>query len=204
MPGFGKSPEPTGAWGVEDYTKLIERFISLEGLDNPILVGHSFGGRIAILLASRNKNLDSVVLVDAAGIKPHRTPKYYAKVYSFKIAKMLMRAFLSREKYELRIEAMRAKRGSSDYSSATPIMRAIMSRVVNEDLSDRLPMICVPVLLIWGEDDKATPLADAKKMERLIPDAGLVAFSGCGHYSFLDNPIQFKAVLNSFLSSRLN
>lgn len=81
-------------------------------------------------------------------------------------------------------------------------MRAIMSRVVNEDLTHELPKIAAPTLLIWGENDTATPLSDAKKMEKLIPNAGLVSFAGCGHYSFLDNPVQFAAVLTSFLKSR--
>ena len=81
------------------------------------------------------------------------------------------------------------------------MMRSILSKVVNEDLSSRLHLIKAPTLLIWGENDTATPLSDAKKMEKLIPDAGLVAFPGCGHYSFLDNPRQFAAVLKSFLAS---
>jgi pimeloyl-ACP methyl ester carboxylesterase len=75
--------------------------------------------------------------------------------------------------------------------------------VVNEDLTSQLSGINVPTLLIWGENDTATPVSDARKMEHLIPDAGLVTFPGCGHYSFLDNPAQFRAVLNSFLNSRL-
>ncbi len=64
-----------------------------------------------------------------------------------------------------------------------------------------MPSIKAPTLLIWGEDDTATPLSDAKKMERLIPDAGLVSFPGCGHYSFLDNPYLFGSVLKSFINS---
>ena len=78
-------------------------------------------------------------------------------------------------------------------------MRATMSRLVNTDLRPVMPDISCPTLLIWGSNDTATPLSDAKQMEKLIPDAGLVAFPGCGHYSFLDNPVQFAAVLNSFL-----
>jgi len=81
------------------------------------------------------------------------------------------------------------------------MMRRILSRVVNEDLTDRLALIKAPTLLVWGENDTATPIADARKMERLIPGAGLVSFAGCGHYSFLDNPGQFAAVLRSFLDS---
>ncbi|MDE5827850.1 MAG: alpha/beta hydrolase, partial [Duncaniella sp.] len=104
-----------------------------------------------------------------------------------------------KEKAERMLDAKRAKAGSSDYASASPMMRRILSKVVNEDLTDRLDKIKAPTLLVWGENDTATPLKDAKKMEGLIPDAGLVSFPGCGHYSFLDNPGQFAAVLRSFL-----
>ena len=94
---------------------------------------------------------------------------------------------------------MRGKNGSSDYNDASPMMRAILSKTVNEDLKHCMPKISAPTLLVWGENDTATPLRDAKIMEKLIPDAGLALFLGCGHYSFLDNPIQFAAVLRSFL-----
>ena len=77
-------------------------------------------------------------------------------------------------------------------------MRAIMSKCVNEDLKYAMPAVKAPVLLVWGEEDTATPLSDAKTMKQLIPDAGLVSFPGCGHYSFLDNPFGFKAVVSSF------
>lgn len=200
FPGFGGSQEPPEVWGVEDYTRLIEELVQKEALDAPVLVGHSFGGRVAILYASRNP-VDKVVLVDAAGIKPRRSLNYYIKVYSFKAGKKFWQLVLGKEKAEKRIDKMRARRGSSDYAGASPRMRAILSKVVNEDLKDRLPLIKVPTLLIWGEDDKATPLADAKLMNRLLPDSGLVSFPGCGHYSFLDNPGQFRAVLSSFLKS---
>ena len=73
-----------------------------------------------------------------------------------------------------------------------------MSKCVNEDLKHVMPKIKAPTLLVWGVEDTATPLSDAKIMEKLIPDAGLVAFDNCGHYSFLDNPIGFKAVIKSF------
>lgn len=200
FPGFGASPEPSEVWDVERYTRLVEDFARRQGLERPALVGHSFGGRVAILMASRTP-VSKVVLVDAAGIKPRRTLRYYYKVYSFKAAKALARLVLGKEGAERRIDAMRARRGSSDYAQASPRMRAIMSKVVNRDLSDRLPLIKAPTLLVWGENDTATPVADARKMARLIPDAGLVSFAGCGHYSFLDNPAGFRAVLSSFLNS---
>lgn len=203
FPGFGQSQEPDSVWGVEEYTQCIEELICSLGVDRPSLLGHSFGGRVGILYASRHPGeLDSLILVDAAGIKPRRSLRYYLKVYSFKARKRLMYLIFGREKAEHKLDKMRAKAGSSDYAQASPMMRRILSKVVNEDLSDRLGLIDVPTLLIWGENDTATPISDARKMERLIPDAGLVAFPGCGHYSFLDNPRQFDAVLTSFLNRK--
>lgn len=200
FPGFGDTPEPGEVWGVEQYTRLIEGMVDKLGLDHPVLLGHSFGGRVGILYSSR-RPVSKLILVDAAGIKPRRKPSYYIKVYSFKFMKSLMKLRYGAEKAKERIEAQRAKRGSADYASASPMMRRILSKCVNENLKSVLPSIKAPTLLIWGENDTATPLRDAKIMERLIPDAGLVSFPGCGHYSFLDNPVQFAAVLRSFLTS---
>jgi len=200
FPGFGKSQEPIEVWGVEEYTQMIEQLVKDEQIENPILLGHSFGGRVGILYASRNQ-VDKLILVDAAGVKPRRSLKYYIKVYSYKLGKKIMPLIYGKEGAQKRIDAMRAKRGSSDYNNASPMMRSILSKVVNEDLTHCMPQINVPTLLIWGENDTATPLSDAKIMERLIPNAGLVSFPGCGHYSFLDNPLQFAAVLRSFLKS---
>lgn len=199
FPGFGESSEPSTIWKIEDYTGLIEDFAKAEGIENPILLGHSFGGRVGILFASRNA-VRKLILVDAAGVKPHRSLKYYWKVYSYKTYKHLIWLVMGKQRGENLLNRYRSKVGSSDYSSATPRMRAIMSVVVNEDLKYCMSSIKCPTLLIWGENDTATPLADAKTMEKLIPDAGLVSFPGCGHFSFLDNPVQFAAVLKSFLS----
>lgn len=200
FPGFGESEEPADVWGVEQYTRQIEALVRELGIVRPTLLGHSFGGRVGILYSSRNP-VDKLILVDAAGIKPKRSLNYYRKVYTFKAIKRLMYLIYGRVEAERRLDARRAKAGSSDYASASPMMRRILSKVVNEDLTDRLELIKAPTLLIWGENDNATPLVDAQKMEKLIPDAGLVSFPGCGHYSFLDNPGQFAAVLRSFLGS---
>ena len=200
FPGFGESQEPSEVWGVDEYTRLIEQLVMTENIENPILLGHSFGGRVGILYSSRNK-VNKLILVDAAGVKPRHSLKYYFKVYTYKLGKKLMPLIYGKARAQQRIDAMRAKRGSSDYNNASPMMRAILSKVVNEDLKDKMPLINAPTLLIWGENDTATPLRDAKIMERLIPNAGLVSFPGCGHYSFLDNPFQFAAVLRSFLNS---
>ena len=201
FPGFGESPEPAAVWGTDDYARAIETLLDRMAIGgDAVLLGHSFGGRVAITIASR-RPVGKVVLVDAAGVKPRRSLKYYAKVYSFKAKKNLLKLVCGKERAEKILDRLRAKAGSSDYRNSSPKMRAIMSRVVNEDLCHLMPQIKAPTLLVWGEADTATPLADAKIMERLIPDAGLVSFPGAGHYSFLDRPGQFAAVLTSFLNS---
>lgn len=200
FPGFGKSGEPQTVWGVDDYARLMEEFMRREGIERPILLGHSFGGRVGILLASRN-DVRKLILVDAAGIKPRHSFSYYAKVYTYKAVKRMLPLICGREKGEALLNRYRKRVGSSDYSDASVRMRQILSRVVNEDLKFALPKIACPALLIWGEADTATPIADARVMEKLIPDAGLVSFPGVGHYSFLENPYQFDAVLGSFLDA---
>lgn len=201
LPGHGASPEPKDVWGVEEYTMAIEELVSKLKLENPAIIGHSFGGRIGILYSSRNK-VDKLILVDAAGVKPRRSMKYYYKVGTFKAIKNILNLVLGKDKAKPVIERLRAKRGSADYAAASPMMKNILSKSVNQDLRRYMPEIKSPTLLVWGEEDTATPLRDAKIMEKLIPNAGLVSFPGCGHYSFLDNPGGCAAVLRSFLNSK--
>ena len=201
--GFGQSDEPTKVWGVEEYTRSIEALAKAEGVENPILIGHSFGGRVSIVYASRNK-VQKVMLVDSAGVKPRRSFSYYRKVYTFKLLKRLAPIVLGKARAEQMIQARRAKAGSSDYNQASPMMRQVLSKVVNEDLCHLMPKITAPTLLFWGETDTATPLADAKKMEKLIPDAGLVTVAGAGHFSFLENTPLFLRVAESFLQKEIN
>ena len=197
FPGFGASDEPDTIWGVEEYTRMVEQFARDNGIENPALIGHSFGGRVSILYSSRNTT-SRVVLVDAAGIKPKRSFSYYRKVYTFKFIKWLCNTLLPKKVAQGIIERRRKGAGSSDYNNASPMMRAILSKVVNEDLTAQLPKIKAPTLLFWGNLDTATPLSDAKTMEKLIPDAGLVVAHGTGHFSFLENPGLFTAVIKKF------
>jgi pimeloyl-ACP methyl ester carboxylesterase len=196
--GFGNSNEPKDVWGVEEYTRSIEVLLSSLGVVRPTLVGHSFGGRVSILFASRNE-VARVVLTDAAGVKPKRSLTYYRKVYTFKFLKRALPVLIGKQKASILIEQRRSKAGSSDYNRATPMMRAILSKCVNEDLCNVMPKIAAPVLLFWGDMDTATPLADAKRMERLMPEAGLVVAKGAGHFAMLEQAELWQATVKSFL-----
>ena len=196
LPGFGKSSIPNNPWNTGDYADFVIEFIKKQEIDNPILIGHSFGGRTLIKLASKNEiKINKMILIDSAGLKPKRKLNYYIKIYIYKILKRitkLKKLSYLREKYI-------KKHGSEDYRSVSEIMQRVMSITLNEDLKKDMTNIKVPTLLIWGDEDTATPLSDGKTMEKMIKDSGLVVLEGAGHFSFLDKPYQFNAVIDSFL-----
>jgi pimeloyl-ACP methyl ester carboxylesterase len=198
LPGFGKSEQPTEVWGVEEYTSFIEDFFEFKNIINPILVAHSFGGRISILFSSRNPVL-KLVLLDSAGIRPTRSFDYYLKVYSYKLIRKALPVFAGKNQAEIILEKYRKKAGSSDYKNASGIMRQILVKAVNEDLKIVMSLIKAPTLLIWGENDTATPVSDARIMEKLIPNAGLVVLKNVGHFSFIEKLNEFLIILNNFL-----
>ncbi len=198
FPGFGSSQEPPVPWGVEDYTRQFEQFCSMVRISRPTLIGHSFGGRVSIVFASRNE-VEKVVLVDAAGVPPRRGLKYYAKVYSYKAMKRIAPLLLGKKRAQELIERRRASSGSADYNALPETMRGTFVKVVNQDLCPYMPNIKAPTLLVWGSEDTATPLSDARVMNSLIEDSGLVVFDGVGHYSFLEQPARFNIVVGNFL-----
>jgi len=198
LPGMGKSQEPNEVWGVEEYTQFIEEFCRVKNITNPILAGHSYGGRVSILFSSRNP-VTKLVLLDSAGIKPKRSMKYYLKVYSFKTAKNVLPFLVGKTKATEIIDNYRKKAGSSDYNAANGIMRQILVKSVNEDLQHVMPNIKAPTLLVWGENDTATPVSSAQIMEKLIPNAGLVVLKNAGHFAFVEKLNEFLIILNNFL-----
>ncbi len=198
LPGFGGSDVPPETWDIYSYAGFVKEFAEKVGIKNPILVGHSFGGRISIILAAKKMmDITKMILVDSAGVKPAHGADYYIKVYSYKLMKKAAKCIGIFSKTAE--EKIKGKFGSEDYKNANPTMRTVMVRVVNEDLTHFMPEIGVPTLLIWGENDDATPVSDGKVMEKLIPDAGLVVLAGAGHFSYLDRPGDFNVITNKFL-----
>lgn len=202
MPGFGESAEPPSAWCVDDYVNFVIDFLKDYSTDKVMLLGHSFGGRVIIKLNSR-KNLPfkitKVILVDSAGILPPKSNKKSLRTYYYKAGKAVLSTGIAKKIAPDALENFRKKMGSADYVAASPLMRQVLVKVVNEDLEPLLPNIKCPTLLIWGVNDTATPLSDGEKMEKLIPDAGLVKLENAGHYSFLEQQFTFNRVMSSFM-----
>lgn len=162
------------------------------------IVGHSNGGRIAIRLAATEpERVGKLVLVDAAGIRPKRTLRWYRLVALAKVGKHAAR-WLGGGGERLR-DALVARVASADYAAAGEL-RPTLVRLVNAELRPYLPDIQAPTLLIWGDRDADTPLWMGREMERLIPDAGLVTLEGAGHFSYLDQPDRFARIVAHFLA----
>jgi pimeloyl-ACP methyl ester carboxylesterase len=199
LPGFGESDPPPQPWGVEDYQAFVAAFMEELAIEAPTIVGHSNGARIAIRLASTEPARASrLVLVDAAGIRPKRTLRYYRRVGMAKVGKYAAR-LLGAPGERLRARLV-GRAASADYLAAGE-MRPTLVKLVNADLRPFMPSIGVPTLLVWGSQDSDTPLEAAHEMERLIPDAGLVVLEGAGHYSYLDQPARFARIVSHFIAS---
>ena len=200
FPGFGGSDPLPGPWNLEDYQNATVEFLKTLGLEKPVLIGHSFGGRVILrMCGNRLVQPDKIVLIDSAGLRPKRTLKGRIRTACFKTAKWFLTLPPWRKQAAPTLEKVRAHFGSADYNAAPPILRQTLVRVVNEDLRAHLPNIACPTLLIWGEKDTATPVSDAQEMERIIPDAGLCVIRGAGHFPFVERPGEVHAILNSFL-----
>lgn len=203
MPGFGESDEPKTAWRVDDYVDFTGKFCAKLGISKAVLLGHSFGGRVIIKLVTRNDpavQAEKLILTDSAGIMPKRSLKSKLSTKIYKAGRAVMSTKPMSAMFPDAVENMRNKRGSADYLAASPIMRQTLVNTVNEDLTELLPKIKQSTLLIWGDNDDATPLSDGQTMENLIPDSGLAVIKGAGHYSFLDDPYTYSRILASFLN----
>ena len=198
LPGFGKTNEPIYPWGIYEYADFVEKAINTLAIKSPILIGHSFGGRISIILSSRMET-SKLVLVDSAGIKPKRTFKYYGNVYTYKVIRKLSKIPGFKFLFYQFIEDYRKNSGSSDYKSASDIMKGVLSKVVNVDLRKHFPDISAKTLLVWGENDSDTPVSDGNIMNDSIKNSELVVLKNAGHFSFLDQYSQFIIILNHFI-----
>lgn len=198
--GFGKSDLPEEPLNSQDFAEFLQEFIEKLEIENPVLIGHSNGGRIIInAVGKKLVKAKKIVLIDSAGIKPQRSTAYYFKVSVFKIGKIFLNVLPNTKKIKEFKENLRNKVGSSDYKASPTVLKDTMKIIVNEDVKKILPNIDVPTLLIWGSLDTATPISDAKLMKKLIPDCGLVEYPYGSHFSYLENIENCKLVLDSFL-----
>jgi len=197
--GFGESDNPPQVWTVYDYAKFILNYLDYHELESVFLFGHSFGGRLGLILGSQQSHLiRKMALSDSAGIKP-KTPFWSnLRLNSYKtIRDTLYKIGLSSLANTLRAQ-YNQHYGSSDFQQVSGVMRQTFINVVNEDLLPLASQVKVSTLLFWGDQDEDTPLWMGQKLEQEIPDAGLVIHEGAGHYAYLEKADETARVIDYF------
>lgn len=181
LPGHGESSEPKVALTIYDYRDIVKELLDKLKIKNPILIGHSFGGRVSICFAAEY-DVEKLVLLGSPCIRKQQ--KVSAKT---KILKGLKKVPVLNK-----LEGFAKKHiGSRDYRAASPVMRQILVNTVNEDLTEQAKKINCSALLIWGDCDTEAPLEEAQELETIMKDAGLVVYNGGTHYTYLEfiNPV---------------
>lgn len=200
LPGFGKSGFPSNAWGIAGYADLIMSFMQDIGVSEYYLLGHSFGGGIALrMIAEKGAKAKKLILCDSAIVRKERldarqkTSKFLAKVGSKIISKnSFLYSFFEKMAYRLA--------GSYDYYRANPIMKEVFKKVISEDLTHLLDKIKMPCLIIWGGDDVVTPMEDAVLFNEIIKGSELKIIDGARHNPYKTNPDEVSEAIIKFLN----
>lgn len=191
LPGHGHSAEPLYDWSVDDFVEMLHEFINYFSIENPILIGHSFGGKICLLYASRYQ-VEKMIL--------------FASPYKKEVQKLSTKTKILKKLKKMpgmeKIGDMAKKYiGSDDYRNATPIMRKILVNTVNYDIEDEIKNISCPTVLIWGTNDEAVSIERAYQLEKILSDAGLIVYEGCTHYAYLERLNQTISIVGNFIRS---
>lgn len=202
-PGFGNSMFPNKDLTIYDYSSLIYEFIKELNLDNPILIGHSFGGRIITTLLGYYKyEFSNIILINSAGIKPKKTLLKRFKNYYYKFLQKLANLFPKKVKIKFK-NYLFNKFASADYKNLSNEMMQTFKNVVNEDLTPYLKNINSKTLLVWGDKDDATPVKDGYKMNKLIKDSELIVLQGLTHFSYLEKPNLMNCIIYEQLKDEI-
>lgn len=182
FPGFGASSPPPPDSGLEFYADCVEALMKSLGYERFSVAGHSFGGRVALILA-RRKLVDKMILISSAGLKPRFSLKKWLKVKKYKLAKRL---------------GFSCEGGSDDYKALPDYMKPIFVRIVNNHLDDVLPEIDCKTLIMWGKEDRVTPVFMAEKFKKGIVGSEIVWLSG-GHFAYIEDGFTAAKVAEAFL-----
>ena len=189
LPGFGATPEPPEPWGAADYAAAVEPVLD-ELPERVVVLGHSFGGRVAVHLAAQRPDRVSALVL--TGVPLIRRQGAGTPALSFRIARALNKWGVVND---ARMEALREKHGSADYRAAKGVMRAVFVRVVNESYEDQLRALRCPVELVWGDDDQEAPITQAEQAAAIVPGASLTRLPGAGHLTPTTSPDALRDAL---------
>lgn len=189
LPGFGESKEPDTIWTMYDYTECIHELLESLKVKNPMLIGHSFGGKISLIYASKYE-VSKLVL--------------FGSPFKKEIKKLSLKTRILKKLKKVpvlnKLEGFAKKHiGSRDYRQASEFMRKIMVEHVNLDITEEVKKIKCPTIIIWGTLDQEVPIERAYELENLINDASVIPYEGCSHYAYLERLNQTVNIIKNFL-----
>lgn len=197
LPGFGASPAPQSAIGAEGYADIVSQI--LPAFDRPpVLVGHSFGGRIAVCLAARLPDAFSALVLTGSPVVHAHVPR--RPPWSYRVIRRLNRIGIVSN---ARMERKRQRSGSTDYRSVSGVMRDVLVKVVNEGYEQQLRDVVCDVYLLWGSSDREVPVSVARMAADVVNQTGdsaqLKILDGVGHHVPLEAPEELRSVIQSYL-----
>ncbi len=188
LPGFGNSGEPNFVWSIEDYADFVNKIVNNLGYNKCSIIGHSFGGKIGLFYASKY-DVDKLILLAS----PYKV-EIKKESLKLKVFKKVKKVPILKKTVEFAKKHM----GSTDYRNASGIMRDILVKHVNNDITENVKKIKCPVLIIWGDNDVTVDKSNAYELESLIKDAGVVILPGT-HYAYLENINQVIRIIKNFM-----
>lgn len=202
FPGFGNHPPIDTAYTMDDYALFLDSYLKEKGIKSPVLVGHSFGGRVALVYLARTKSdARGLVLSGVPGYRPVRLRRYIPA----RIIAMVGKAALSMVPFGGMVERLRARYyhlvGARDYTRARPVMRETFKNVVSYSLVDAMKAVQIPTLLLWGSRDNVVPMFVAQKMHKTIAGSTLASVPDGGHNTLLDTPNEASPILLQFVQT---
>jgi pimeloyl-ACP methyl ester carboxylesterase len=217
LPGFGESPMPSWEISIPAYGRFLRDFLERLGIERCSLVGNSMGGFIATEVAiTEPERVDELVLVSAAGItwararqEPARMMARVGRAAAPMLLKLqtsgIKRAKLRRAAFQGVFFDPLCLRREALWENFVPAMQSpgyydAMTNLFGYDITDRLPEIGVPTLIVWGRNDRVVPVPAALSYKKRIGDnAELVIFDRCGHVPQIERPVRFNRVVQDFL-----
>jgi pimeloyl-ACP methyl ester carboxylesterase len=201
FPAFGGSPRPTNSWSVGDYADNVIGFLDKIGIKKvAVVIAHSFGGRVTIKLAGEGKlKPGKIILIDSGGIRHSSSPRQRAYKLLAKTGKQVFRIPGLNKVGGAARKRLYQGAGAMDYFEVGDEMRETFIRIINEDVRDIAANIQHPTLIIWGEDDKETPVVDGEIFHDKISGSKFKIITHAGHFAYLDQPDEVMKEIESFL-----
>lgn len=202
FPGFGTADMPTQPLHLVNYANFLYSYLGKNGIKNPVLIGHSFGGRVALKYQQLYpKDVGAIILSGTPGLSPVKRSKFVFSMIGAKLGGALFslppffffKDFIRKYYYCLL--------GVKDYYRATGAMKQTFKNIVEENLHTTMESVRVPCLLIWGEEDALVPLHIAKDMSEIIPGAKLISIVGADHGVPYKKPDIFSDKVIEFLKT---